>query len=103
MGTGAAFDGAIFASYTKSIVVTINYRLGPFGKSNRRRRRARRRRRGKISTFYHMHSLVDQHLSLSLSIFYFNEQQLTIAIVVRGLIKVLLFPVYFTQLMIANR
>ncbi|CAF5159965.1 unnamed protein product, partial [Rotaria magnacalcarata] len=30
MGTGAAFDGAIFASYTKSIVVTINYRLGPF-------------------------------------------------------------------------
>ncbi|CAF1403081.1 unnamed protein product [Rotaria magnacalcarata] len=31
MGTGAAFDGAIFASYTKSIVVTINYRLGPFG------------------------------------------------------------------------
>jgi carboxylesterase type B len=32
MSTGAAFDGAIFASYTKSIVVTINYRLGPFGK-----------------------------------------------------------------------
>lgn len=32
MGTGAAFDGAIFASYTKTIVVTINYRLGPFGK-----------------------------------------------------------------------
>jgi carboxylesterase type B len=34
MGTGAAFDGAIFASYTKTIVVTINYRLGPFGKIN---------------------------------------------------------------------
>ena len=33
MGTGAAFDGAIFASYTKTIVVTINYRLGPFGKN----------------------------------------------------------------------
>lgn len=32
MGTGAAFDGSIFASYTKTIVVTINYRLGPFGK-----------------------------------------------------------------------
>jgi carboxylesterase type B len=32
MGTGAAFDGAILASYTKTIVVTINYRLGPFGK-----------------------------------------------------------------------
>ncbi|CAF3600385.1 unnamed protein product [Adineta steineri] len=31
MGTGAAFDGAIFASYSKAIVVTINYRLGPFG------------------------------------------------------------------------
>ncbi|CAF0821588.1 unnamed protein product [Rotaria sordida] len=31
MSTGAAFDGAIFASYTKTIVVTINYRLGPFG------------------------------------------------------------------------
>ncbi|UJR22431.1 hypothetical protein I4U23_025491 [Adineta vaga] len=31
IGTGAAFDGAIFASYTKTIVVTINYRLGPFG------------------------------------------------------------------------
>ncbi|CAF1467322.1 unnamed protein product [Rotaria sp. Silwood1] len=31
IGTGAAFDGAIFASYTKAIVVTINYRLGPFG------------------------------------------------------------------------
>ncbi|CAF1076045.1 unnamed protein product [Adineta steineri] len=31
MSTGAAFDGAIFASYTKSVVVTINYRLGPFG------------------------------------------------------------------------
>jgi carboxylesterase type B len=34
MGTGAAFDGAVFASYTKTIVVTINYRLGPFGKKN---------------------------------------------------------------------
>jgi carboxylesterase type B len=32
MSTGAAFDGAVFASYTKAIVVTINYRLGPFGK-----------------------------------------------------------------------
>jgi carboxylesterase type B len=32
MSTGAAFDGAIFASYTKAIVITINYRLGPFGK-----------------------------------------------------------------------
>ena len=32
MSTGSAFDGAIFASYTKTIVVTINYRLGPFGK-----------------------------------------------------------------------
>ena len=32
IGTGAAFDGSIFASYTKTIVVTINYRLGPFGK-----------------------------------------------------------------------
>ena len=32
MSTGAAFDGAIFASYAKAIVVTINYRLGPFGK-----------------------------------------------------------------------
>jgi carboxylesterase type B len=32
MSTGAAFDGAIFASYSKAIVVTINYRLGPFGK-----------------------------------------------------------------------
>ena len=32
MGTGAAFDGSVFASYTKTIVVTINYRLGPFGK-----------------------------------------------------------------------
>ncbi|CAF1048682.1 unnamed protein product [Adineta ricciae] len=31
MGTGAAFDGAILASYTRTIVVTINYRLGPFG------------------------------------------------------------------------
>lgn len=36
MGTGAAFDGAIFASYTKTIVVTINYRLGPFGKRSRK-------------------------------------------------------------------
>jgi hypothetical protein len=40
---------------------------------------------------------------ISLSIFYLNEQQLTIAIVVVGLIKVLLFPVYSTQLVIANR
>lgn len=32
IGTGAAFDGAIFASYTKSIVVTVNYRLGALGK-----------------------------------------------------------------------
>jgi carboxylesterase type B len=32
MSTGSAFDGAVFASYTKTIVVTINYRLGPFGK-----------------------------------------------------------------------
>jgi carboxylesterase type B len=32
MSTGSAFDGAVFASYTKAIVVTINYRLGPFGK-----------------------------------------------------------------------
>ncbi|CAF0746454.1 unnamed protein product [Didymodactylos carnosus] len=31
MGTGNAFDGSIFASYTKTIVVTINFRLGPFG------------------------------------------------------------------------
>ena len=37
IGTGAAFDGAIFASYTKSIVVTINYRLGPFGKRERKK------------------------------------------------------------------
>jgi carboxylesterase type B len=35
MSTGAAFDGAIFASYTKTIVVTINYRLGPFGKKRK--------------------------------------------------------------------
>jgi carboxylesterase type B len=33
-GTGAAFDSAVFASYSKSIVVTISYRLGPFGKRN---------------------------------------------------------------------
>ncbi|CAF0741440.1 unnamed protein product [Didymodactylos carnosus] len=31
MGTGNAFDGSIFASYTRTIVVTINFRLGPFG------------------------------------------------------------------------
>ena len=37
MGTGAAFDGAILASYTRTIVVTINYRLGPFGKRERER------------------------------------------------------------------
>jgi carboxylesterase type B len=35
MSTGAAFDGSIFASYTKTIVVTINYRLGPFGKKEK--------------------------------------------------------------------
>jgi hypothetical protein len=40
---------------------------------------------------------------ISLSIFYLNEQQLTIAIVVVGFIKVLLFPVYSTQLVIASR
>lgn len=36
MGTGGAFDGAVFASYAKAIVVTINYRLGPFGKRRAR-------------------------------------------------------------------
>ena len=40
IGTGAAFDGAIFASYTKSIVVTVNYRLGALGKIIRRIRSA---------------------------------------------------------------
>ena len=44
MGTGGAFDGAVFASYAKAVVVTINYRLGPFGK-----RRARARAREKIT------------------------------------------------------
>jgi len=42
-------------------------------------------------------------IAISLSIFYSNEQQFTIAIVVVSLIKVILFPVYSTQLVIASR
>jgi hypothetical protein len=43
----------------------------------------------------------DRHLFFS--IFYSNEQQFSITIVVVSLIKVLLFPVYSTQLVIASR
>lgn len=33
-GSGNAYDGSVLASYGKVIVVTLNYRLGIFGKQN---------------------------------------------------------------------
>ena len=32
-GTGNAYDGSILASYGNMVVVTMNYRLGIFGKA----------------------------------------------------------------------
>ena len=33
MGTGNAYDGRVLASYGNIAVITVNYRLGPLGRS----------------------------------------------------------------------
>jgi len=32
VGTGNAYDGSVMASYGNIVVITLNYRLGVFGK-----------------------------------------------------------------------